>query len=380
MLKAIILILALIAFISCGNATSSKKNDTDLFPDSDNTAVNGDLDNNASQDSDKISNSDTDSGQTPDEDFTENCSGNSTRCNNGMVQTCDNGKFKNTENCSAQSLICAVVEGNAKCVKDATDEDTAVAADNNDTAVEDFDIFIDTDTAIQDHDVASADKDSILDKDTMPDADTGPSADHCLKFNGTSSSVTIPHNAAFNLGDSWTVEVWYNLTSVSDTNQVIIRKGASDIASGSYYLYCNSITAGYNNSSSGGVSVDSAVAPTVNEWHHLAMVKTSTALTVYFDGLKKETGATSGLAVTANISALVFGANLYSGYYFNGLLDEVRISNTARYTGDFTPAFSFSPDASTIALWHFSEGSGSTVTDEIGGYTGTLSNVTWDVR
>jgi hypothetical protein len=55
-------------------------------------------------------------------------------------------------------------------------------------------------------------------------------------------------------------------------------------------------------------------------------------------------------------------------------MDEFRISDVARYTGNYTPPGSpFTPDASTEVLYHFDDGSGQTVTDASGnGVTGVL--------
>jgi hypothetical protein len=41
--------------------------------------------------------------------------------------------------------------------------------------------------------------------------------------------------------------------------------------------------------------------------------------------------------------------------YFNGAIDELRISNTLRYTSNFTPANTFTDDVNTTALYHFED-------------------------
>jgi hypothetical protein len=53
--------------------------------------------------------------------------------------------------------------------------------------------------------------------------------------------------------------------------------------------------------------------------------------------------------------------------FFYGWMDELRISNTIRYTRGFTPVYArFVPDANTLALYHFDEGIGDLLTDNAG--------------
>ena len=72
------------------------------------------------------------------------------------------------------------------------------------------------------------------------------------------------------------------------------------------------------------------------------------------------------------------GAWTTESEFFNGLIDEVRISNIVCYTTSFTPPTApFSVDSSTVALWHFEEEAGQIVTDATGhGWDGILGSNT----
>ena len=63
---------------------------------------------------------------------------------------------------------------------------------------------------------------------------------------------------------------------------------------------------------------------------------------------------------------------------FHGTIHEVRISNIARYTKDFTPQRRFEPDEHTMALYHFDEGSGDVLHDSSGnGHDGKIVGAKW---
>jgi hypothetical protein len=61
---------------------------------------------------------------------------------------------------------------------------------------------------------------------------------------------------------------------------------------------------------------------------------------------------------------------------YRGWIDEVRLSDTLRYTGNFTrPSAPFIPDGFTVALYHFDEGSGNTINDSSGAAGGPSHGV-----
>jgi hypothetical protein len=126
-----------------------------------------------------------------------------------------------------------------------------------------------------------------------------------------------------------------------------------------------------------------------NQWHHVAVTRRTTGgMALFVDG--QPDGSTTGAAGDAsyrdgrNINGntwdpyIVLGAEKHdagSAYpSFDGWLDELRISNTVRYTAAFTPpAAPFTTDGGTMALYHFDEGTGVSVAD-VSGASGGPSN------
>ncbi|MCE2789723.1 MAG: glycosyl hydrolase family 18 protein [Saprospiraceae bacterium] len=125
---------------------------------------------------------------------------------------------------------------------------------------------------------------------------------------------------------------------------------------------------------SGSVVVDDGV------WHHVAITRQATngGVSLYIDGVLDATSATG--ASTGDISyrdgrpttypddpTLVLGAekqDLAGSLHFKGRMDEFRISSGLRYASSFTkPWKPFNTDNATKGLYHFDEGSGTTLTD-----------------
>jgi len=105
-------------------------------------------------------------------------------------------------------------------------------------------------------------------------------------------------------------------------------------------------------------------------WYHVACCQLGTAGTddgvIFVDGIEcgRNTLIYSPWPVGANLRLTASGA----------VVDELRLSDNARYTGIFTPPPApFAADAHTAALWHFDEAQGTITNDDSGhSHTGTL--------
>lgn len=85
-----------------------------------------------------------------------------------------------------------------------------------------------------------------------------------------------------------------------------------------------------NNSSS--YVYGASTQPTIDTWHHLAIVKYSGVGTIYLNG-NSLAASRSGTLTTPNVILYVACNRSKSAAY----LDEFRASSIARYTGNFTP-------------------------------------------
>jgi len=207
-------------------------------------------------------------------------------------------------------------------------------------------------------------------------------------LNGTTGYVKIAHNTVLNLSGNWTIEAWVKQSS-NDSQQPIIRKG-NTTTHPAYYLYGHNKEiffydykpyGGYYYSAADNSSEFSTATsiPKLNEWYHLALVKSGTNLRVFYNGVLEETKSVTNNPRTTTENLFFGSRRSGTPSYFGGLIDEIRISSIARYATSFTPLKRFTTDATTIGLWNFEETAGTVAYDSSGNnLNGTLKGgVEW---
>jgi hypothetical protein len=166
-----------------------------------------------------------------------------------------------------------------------------------------------------------------------------------LYFDGTNSVITAPYISSlhsFHLSD-FTVEAWiYPLTYTGMSHGVSIIPTL--IGGMAYNTTTADWTFGLNTSgilkfyyyNGAAVSINSTQTVPLNTWSHIAAVKTSSGVSLYYNGtLVVGPTAISGTPSIQAGTTLTMGA--HNSTYMNAYVDDVRISKTARYSANFTP-------------------------------------------
>ena len=201
-------------------------------------------------------------------------------------------------------------------------------------------------------------------------------------FDGTGDYLIVANdNLLYWNTQPYTIEYWCRisaLTSQANDDPTIV----GNLNSGGQQDYWSfgpdnsgNLTFKYYNSAS--VTVKDTGTMSTGIWYHCAAVITSNTIKIYLDGVEKASAAISG---TPQFSTGYGGLNIgwgYSSQGYNGYLDELRISNTARYTANFTPqAMPFTSDSNTLLLMHMDGTNTSTVFRDDNGATASTSTGT----
>lgn len=148
-----------------------------------------------------------------------------------------------------------------------------------------------------------------------------------LAFNGSNRRVDIANSASLQLTTAMTLEAWVRPTTVNSAWRDVIYKGNDN-----YYLSATTTTSGRpaGGAIAGGSHVEAfgTAALAVNTWTHLATTYDGAALRLYVNGALVSTVARTGTIATST-NPLQIGGDSIFGQYFAGMIDEVRVYNSA---------------------------------------------------
>ena len=195
-----------------------------------------------------------------------------------------------------------------------------------------------------------------------PIPQTGAGNNLSMAFNGTDQRIFIPDNPAFELTQSLTIEAYVDCFSAANANSQILFRGDDRGGLDPYYLDIQSTIFGpYVVFSVEDAANDQAAVvaplPSLDSWHFLAATldDSTGAMSLYIDGVLADSTTTSirpfgALDPTQN-PGLGIGNVQSSNYgeYFDGLIDEVRLSDQALAPSAFLDAAP-TPEPSTIAI------------------------------
>lgn len=200
----------------------------------------------------------------------------------------------------------------------------------------------------------------------MP-APTMPAQELAMRFDGNGDYLEVP-SANITLPDGpMTLECWFNPRRMQGRTGLLTKTENSE-----YGFFVGDGTPSFS-IFLGDAYVDVAGergSITTNAWHHIAGVYDGNQVRLYLDG-KQIASQDARASRRSNDLPLLIGADVTrSGAgtsYFNGQIDEVRVSTVARYhASEFPPTRRFTNDADTAMLIHMDGAIGPWTYDESG--------------
>ena len=171
-------------------------------------------------------------------------------------------------------------------------------------------------------------------------------------FDGVNDYIQSGNEDVLNTGTGdWTYECWFRPAALATSNILIDNRNSTSNTQannrGIFRLRLSQI-----NFSDGATNLNGTTTLSTNTWYHYACTHSGGTVKIYLNGTLENTGTYSSLNFSAN-HRITIGTAYSAADDFNGHIDEVRISNTVRYTGNFTPSTTpFVNDENTLLLLH----------------------------
>ncbi len=201
-------------------------------------------------------------------------------------------------------------------------------------------------------------------------------AGNARSFNGTSDYITLMDPGYgpldFSPTESFTVECWFKTSSVSP--MTLIRKGVAPEPGYTLLVSGGKVVGIIGNREDGTppdalVNITSTATYNNGQWHHAMLIRDRPMqkLCLYVDGEPAATAVSDTFPYAiSNDRPLTVGRweeNNFP-YFFDGAIDEIRITRDARHPALSTPL---------MASWNFDDPQGSFITDSSANHNGGIA-------
>ena len=174
----------------------------------------------------------------------------------------------------------------------------------------------------------------LMDKSAQVSTEQSKFGGKSMYFNG-STRLSIDDVSArifdFGTGD-FTVEAWIYPEEIT-TDNFIFSGGAN----GAFFF-------GRKGSNIIGIGranilwdTEAPVATPANTWSHVAVVRNNGLVYFYVNGTQYSTGITMNTNAYSMAGFMAYIGSQGSNLYYKGYMDEIRVSNVARWTESFVP-------------------------------------------
>ena len=181
-----------------------------------------------------------------------------------------------------------------------------------------------------------------------------------IYFDGSGDSLTVPDSSDFHVaGNDFTIEAYIRRTSQGNDEWFFVQSEGTT-SNTSIGLHIGSSSSGYANKPSlrytvggSGNELTGTTALAANTWYHIAGVRDGNTLRIYVNGQQENSTSFSGTITDASTAVIMGAVNSAGSAGLTGYMDQIRWSNSCRYTGGSTftpPTTQFTADSNTMLL------------------------------
>ncbi|MDX8414568.1 MAG: LamG-like jellyroll fold domain-containing protein, partial [Mariprofundales bacterium] len=193
-------------------------------------------------------------------------------------------------------------------------------------------------------------------------------AESALQFDGaqyvdlgaaTATSMKFAGTAPFS------IEAWVNPSTLTAGPQQIVSKSNFSIAGDYMLLYNANGKVGFQREAAG--SLQSTTTLPIGQFSHVAAVYDGTNMRIYINGVAK--GVLAAGAIVGTNTPVLIGSRYSAGTpgeFFNGIIDDVRIWDTARTQAQIQAdryTTLIGNEANLVGYWNFNDGYGMVAKD-----------------
>jgi len=214
-----------------------------------------------------------------------------------------------------------------------------------------------------------------------------PPRDYALYFDGIDDYIEVFDSDNLDVANELTIEFWLKFSKIPGDLKGIITKDKWKGLPGYYIFTCQNETSPifgvFDNEGKGQAITYNSMEAGLDHWHYYAFTYDGSKMKGFLDGRLR--GSYSFLhTIGTNNLPVTIGCRSHKDKFFNGAIDEVRISKIARSEEEVFTNYNggvfreLSVDEYTVALWHFNEGSGDSAHDETNNDNdGTIYGARW---
>lgn len=187
-------------------------------------------------------------------------------------------------------------------------------------------------------------------------------------LDGDNDSLVIAGGNDFIFLDDFTFEFWVRLQDNGSSQVILSNRPTTGYSTGNFYIQWADADSKFQWGISGASATLSTNTFSYGTFYHIALVRDSSKVQLYVNGTAEgsQLSTADSNDVGTNNQTTIYVGLLGSTFDFLGHIDELRISNSARYSTGFTPSTTpFTNDANTVLLIH-ADGSdtSTTITDD----------------